>query len=358
MPSKKRFKLVAGLVLVFAMLVVAALHLPNALGVNGQVLAQAAPAAAPAGAPNSDDWRAIRNGLRGNVSIPDKQAGVLVQSGGENWRNIRNGPLSVWGGWAMFGTIALLAAFFAVRGRIRVEHGMSGRVIERFNGVERFAHWLLAISFIVLALTGLNVLYGRYVLKPLIGPDAFAAITLFGKYVHNYIAFAFMLGLVMIFVMWVRHNLPRREDLTWLAQGGGMFAAGSHPPARKFNAGQKLLYWLVVLGGVSLSLSGIALMWPFEYSLFAPTFKVLNVFGFGLPTALTPMQEVQLSQLWHGLVSLFLIALVIAHIYIGTIGMEGSFDAMGNGMVDENWAREHHSLWAAEMKKMPSGGDE
>jgi formate dehydrogenase subunit gamma len=156
----------------------------------------------------------------------------------------------------------------------------------------------------------------------------------------------------------VRHNLPRREDLTWLAKGGGMFVAGSHPPARKFNAGQKLLYWLVVLGGFSLSLSGIALMWPFEFSLFGPTFKVLNVVGFNLPTALTPMQEVQFSQLWHGLVSLFLIALVIAHIYIGTIGMEGAYDAMGNGMVDENWAREHHSLWVAEMKKLPAGGDE
>ena len=289
------------------------------------------------------------------MSGPDKQAGRLIQSGGENWRNWRNGPISVWGGWAMLGTIGLLALFFAMRGRIRIEHGPSGRQVERFNGVERFAHWLTAVSFIVLALTGLNVLYGRYVLRPLLGADAFAGLAAFGKYVHNYVAFAFMAGIVMILALWARNNIPTREDLAWLAKGGGLFAKGVHPPARKFNAGQKILFWLVALGGISLSLSGIALMWPFDVSLFAPTFKVLNIFGFGLPADLTAMQEVQLSQMWHAIMSLILIALTIAHIYLGTVGMEGAFDAMGTGMVDENWAREHHSLWAAEMSAGKKG---
>jgi formate dehydrogenase subunit gamma len=314
--------------------------------------ARAQTAAAPAAPGKSDDWRAVRQGQTGYVSIPDKQAGRLIQSGGENWRNWRNGPISVWGGWAMLGTIALLALFFAVRGRIRIEHGASGRRVERFNDVERFAHWLTAVSFIVLALSGLNILYGRYVLRPIIGADAFAALSSLGKYLHNYVAFAFMAGIVLILALWVRHNIPTREDLAWLAKGGGLFAKGVHPAARKFNAGQKILYWLVVLGGISLSLSGIALLWPFEVALFAPTFKFLNIFGFGLPADLTSMQEVQLSQMWHAVVALILIAVTIGHIYLGTVGMEGAFDAMGTGMVDENWAREHHSLWAAEM----SGG--
>jgi formate dehydrogenase subunit gamma len=314
---------------------------------------QAAPDAAAAPESNSDIWRDIRSGVQGYVSIPDKQAGVLIQSGGESWRNFRNGPMSVWGGWAMLGTIAALALFFALRGRIRIEHGPSGERVERFNLAERFAHWLTAVSFIVLALTGLNILYGRYVLKPIIGPEGFAWITQMGKFAHNYIAFAFMLGLLLIFVMWVLHNIPNRQDLTWLAKGGGMFRKGVHPPARKFNAGQKLLFWAVILGGLSLSLSGIALMWPFEFSFFSHTFSFLNIFGVGLPADLTPMEEMQLSQAWHGIVALLMVAVIIAHIYIGSLGMEGAFDAMGSGMVDKNWAREHHNLWAAEIENRP-----
>ena len=314
---------------------------------------QAAPDAAAAPESDSDIWRDIRSGVQGYVSIPDKQAGVLIQSGGESWRNFRNGPMSVWGGWAMLGTIAVLALFFALRGRIRIERGPSGERIERFNLAERFAHWLTAVSFIVLALTGLNILYGRYVLKPIIGPEAFSWLTQMGKFAHNYIAFAFMLGLLLIFVMWVLHNIPNRQDLTWLAKGGGMFRKGVHPPARKFNAGQKLLFWAVILGGLSLSLSGIALMWPFEFSFFSHTFGFLNIFGLGLPADLTPMEEMQLSQAWHGIVALLMVAVIIAHIYIGSLGMEGAFDAMGSGMVDKNWAREHHDQWVAELENRP-----
>ena len=127
-----------------------------------------------------------------------------------------------------------------------------------------------------------------------------------------------------------------------------MFWRGSHPPARKFNAGQKILFWLIILGGVSISLSGIALMFPFEFAFFAKTFQFLNIFGLDLPETLTPMQEMQYNQLWHAIMALFLTAVVIGHIYLGTIGMEGAFDAMGTGKVDLNWAREHHGLWVEE----------
>ncbi len=298
---------------------------------------------------DSELWRAMRLGVAGTVSLPDKQAGVLIQSEGENWRAIRNGPLSVYGSWLLLGICVVLAIFFALRGRIRTEGGYSGRTVERFNLVERATHWLVATSFIVLALTGLNLLYGRYVLKPIIGADAFSTVTLAGKYAHNYIAFAFMLGVVVMFVLWVRQNLPDRHDLGWLAKGGGMFMKGVHPPARKFNAGQKVVFWVVVLAGISISLSGIALLFPFQIPVFAKTFAVLNLVGLDLPTALTPMQDMQLSQLWHSFVALVFIAVIIAHIYIGTLGMEGAFDAMGTGMVDVTWAREHHSVWASEV---------
>lgn len=298
---------------------------------------------------DAEMWRAIRQGIRGSVTIPDRNAAQLVQSEGDNWRAVREGPLVYWGVWVLGGMVALLALFYLLRGRIRVEHGLSGRTITRFGFVERMAHWLLAVSFIILALTGLNITFGRLAVMPLIGKEAFAAITLWGKYLHNYVAFAFMLGLAMVLVLWIASNIPNRHDLVWLAKGGGMFKRGVHPPARKFNAGQKILFWLVILGGVSLSLSGLALMFPFEMALFSKTFAALNWLGLNLPTDLAPIHEMQYAALWHAIMALFMIAVILAHIYIGTIGMEGAFDAMGSGEVDVNWAKEHHSLWADEV---------
>ncbi len=307
----------------------------------------------PGAAPgyNYEFWRAVRNGVQGNVSIPDKKAGVLVQSEGDNWRAVRNGPVSVIGGWALLGIIILLALFFLLRGRIRIDRGRGKRKITRFNALERGAHWLTAVSFLVLAFSGLNILYGRYVLKPLLGPELFASLSLLGKYLHIYLSFAFMTGLVLIFILWVKDNFPNRHDLEWIAEGGGLFTKGSHPPARKFNFGQKIIFWAVVLGGISISLSGLSLMFPFELPMFAKTFAVLNMLGLSLPSELSPVVEMQLAQIWHAIVALILIVIMIAHIYIGSIGMEGAFDAMGSGEVDENWAKEHHSVWVSEMKK-------
>ena len=301
-------------------------------------------------ASDSELWRDVRGGIKGNVSIPDKQAGQMIQSQGEEWRAWRNGPLTVWGGTGLLVMIGLVALFFLVRGRIRIDAGPSGKTIQRFNDLERFAHWLTAVCFVVLALTGLNLLYGKYVLLPVLGPAVFAAITLAGKYAHNFLAFGFLAGVVLMLVIWARHNILTKYDLQWLAKGGGLFVKGVHPPSEKFNFGQKVIFWLVVLSGLSLGLSGIALMFPFEFSIFAPTFKVLNVFGAGLATELTPVQEMQLAQLWHAVVAMVMIAVIIAHIYIGSLGMEGAFAAMGSGQVDENWAREHHNLWVEEVK--------
>jgi formate dehydrogenase subunit gamma len=157
--------------------------------------------------------------------------------------------------------------------------------------------------------------------------------------------------------MWVGHNLPRRADVVWLMKGGGMFKKGVHPPAYKFNAGQKLVFWAVILLGTSVSMSGLSLLLPYELPLFAKTFEVMNQLGFALvwgaplPTDLSPIAEMQLAQLWHAVVALAMIVVIIAHIYIGTLGMEGAFDAMGSGQVDLNWAKEHHNLWVEQMQE-------
>ena len=294
---------------------------------------------------DSDLWRAIRQGNQGTVSIPDAGAGVMVQSDGELWRSLRNGPLKEYSATVLGVFFALILIFFFFRGRIRIEHGWSGILIQRFNWLERFAHWMTASSFIVLALTGLNMMYGRYLLMPLIGPELFGTLTAWGKISHNFLAFPFMIGTALMFVLWVVHNIPDWTDVKWLAKAGGLLSKHSHPDAKKFNAGQKIIFWSTVLGGLSLGLSGWALLFPFEYRFFDETFLVLNRFGADLPTGLTPLQEMQLSSLWDAIVGIVLTAIIIGHIYIGSLGMQGAFAAMGSGQVDLNWAKEHHSLW-------------
>ena len=303
---------------------------------------------------DSDLWRYVRTGNAGSTQMKNELSAVMIQSEGDNWRAFRNGPLSNVGAFAVMGIIGLLVVFYFIRGKIRIDAGPSGDTILRFGTIDRFAHWLMAGSFVVLGITGLNLLYGRYILLPVIGKDAFAAFTTFGKYAHNYLAFAFMAGLALSFVLWVRHNVPNRLDLEWLKAGGGIFKKGVHPPARKFNAGQKIIFWAVMIGGLSVSLSGIALLFPFQTSMFADTFALLNVIGFNLPTDLTGMQEQQLNQLWHGIVSMALMTMIIAHIYIGSVGMEGAIDAMNTGHVDRNWAKEHHNLWVKEEDQKAS----
>jgi len=308
----------------------------------------------PAGAPlgnnsDSDLWRAVKRGDRGTVSITDKKSGVLIQSGGQVFRDFRNGPMFTYGAAAILGIIALLSLFYMLRGRIRIDSGKSDVTITRFKAFERFSHWLLAVSFVILGLSGLNMIYGKFLLTPLVGKSGYGDIAMAGKWLHNFVAFAFILGLVLILVLWIRHNFPNRHDIIWLLKGGGMFTKGTHPPAKKFNAGQKILFWLIILAGASISLSGISLMFPFQLSMFADTFEIVNRLGFNLPTELTGIEEMQLSLVWHSVVSIFMVCVIIAHIYIGSVGMEGAFDAMGSGEVDKNWAKEHHSIWVEEL---------
>lgn len=295
-------------------------------------------------------WRQVRQGETFTVTGPNPDRAFLVQAGGTYWERTRNGPLAMYAAWAIVGMVTLLSLFFALRGRVRIHAGKSNRTIKRFSGIERMGHWLLASSFIVLAITGLNVLFGRTLLLPLLGPETFATITLAGKFVHNYVAFAFMVSLVMVAVMWVVHNIPAPRDIVWVLRGGGILGGG-HPPARKFNAGQKVIFWAVILCGVSISLSGWALLNPFTTTMFADTFYKANaLFGTDLPTELSLIQEQQYQVIWHTAMAVIMIVIIIAHIYIGTIGMEGALDAMTSGDVDLNWAKEHHSLWVEEVQ--------
>ncbi len=340
----------------------------EALGDRDRAAAAAEDLGTLGGLSDPEIWRALRYD-RADVTVSARGpaegvSAVIMQDGGMAWLAFRQGPLLRYGGWALVGMLAVLALFYLIRGRIRIDGAHTGRTILRFRAIERFAHWLLAGSFIVLALTGLVQLFGRVALIPLFGQAAFAPLAIAGKWLHNSVAWPFMAGLVMVTVMWIAHNIPARHDLKWIAVAGGLFKKGVHPPAKKFNAGQKLIFWAVVVLGLSIAVSGLSLLFPFRLPLFAATFGVINdlglpqLLGFGeLPVVLAPHVEMQLAQAWHGIVAFAFIAIIIAHVYIGSIGMEGAFDAMGSGEVDVQWAKEHHGLWYAEMTGAEGGAE-
>ena len=265
--------------------------------------------------------------VEGRVSIPDQRSGVLEQPAGRDWREFRDVTLRWIGGIAILGIIAVLVIFYLTRGMVRLESGRSGRSIVRFTAFERFVHWMTATCFIILAVSGLNITFGRPLLLPLIGLEAFSEWSQWAKYAHNYLSFPFTIGVVLIFLMWIAGNIPNKVDIDWFKRGGGM-VGHDHPPAYRFNAGQKAIYWIVVIGGTAVAVTGYELMFPFY---------------------LSGIEGMQLAQIVHSIVSVLFVAAMFAHIYIGTIGMEGAFEAMGTGTVDVNWAKEHHSLWLEEQ---------
>lgn len=267
--------------------------------------------------------------VTGRVTIPDGRAGTLIQPEGREWRQFHQTTLPTYGGYALLAMLGILILFYLVRGKVRIESGRSGRTIVRFGGFSRFVHWLTAISFIILGLSGLNVVFGKSFLPPLIGEDAFASLSQWAKYAHNYLSIPFTVGIVLMLLIWIKDNMPKAIDLKWLAQGGGIIGR-AHPAAERFNAGQKLLFWAVILVGGLIAASGYMLMFPFYAT---------NIAG------------MQLAQIVHSVAGVALIALIFGHIYIGTVGMEGAFDAMGSGEVDLNWAKEHHSLWVEQEKQ-------
>lgn len=268
-------------------------------------------------------------GVVGRVSIPDSNAAALIKPDNKGWAGMQAGALRTFAVVSFIGTLAALVIFYLVRGRIMIDGGPSGRTILRFDAIERFGHWLVASSFLVLAITGLNLVTGRVLLQPLIGEAAFGTLTQYGKLAHNFVAWPFMLGLAIIFFMWVGNNIPAKVDLDWLKQGGGLFSDKFHPPAKKFNAGQKIIFWSVIIGGSIQAYTGIMMLYP--------------------ALAGSPA-DWQFYSMVHGIASAILAAVILGHIYIGSVGMQGAFDAMGKGEVDVNWAKQHHSLWVEEVE--------
>jgi len=263
------------------------------------------------------------NRIQGRGTIPDTKSYTIEQPAGRDWRHFHEVTLRWIGAISILGMLVVLVGFYLVRGMVRLESGRSGRVLVRFTQLERLLHWMTATCFIVLAISGLNMTFGKPLLLPWMGPEAFTTWSQWAKYAHNYLSFPFTLGVVIIFLIWIPWNMPSKVDVQWLKEGGGI-VGHRHPPAGRFNAGQKLVYWLQILAGGALALTGYLLMFPF--------------YG-------TNIANMQLAEIFHGVTAVLFIAIMLGHIYIGTIGMEGAFEGMWDGTVDANWAREHHSLW-------------
>lgn len=301
-------------------------------------IATAIPSAAeqrgPDGAPNPDASVVNEQTLlsqeprvEGRIDIPDQKARVLIQPAGRAWDHFHEVLLHWFGAIVILGVIAVLGLGYLILGRIRISAGRSGVKILRFNTFERFSHWLTAVSFVVLGLTGLNITFGKLVLLPLIGPEAFGSLSQAAKYGHNFVSFGFVIGLALIVALWLKDNFPSKVDITWLKQGGG-FIKSKHAPAGRFNAGEKMVFWIAIAAGAAVAVSGYVLLFPF-YA--------------------TDIAAMQLAQIVHAIIAVLFIAVILGHIYIGTLGMEGAFEAMGTGEVDLNWAKEHHDLWLQEQ---------
>jgi formate dehydrogenase subunit gamma len=279
--------------------------------------------------PRANYWRAVREGVSGYTAVVGQETDVLIQNSGENWRQTRNGIVTIIGAGLLGFVVVALVVFHLLVGKARLEE-RTGRKVLRWSLFERILHWYVAILFIILALTGLSLLYGRAVLIPVMGLEGFAAYADFAKDSHNYLALFFVAGLVLMLALWVRENFFTRVDWEWFKSGGGYFGKKQHPHAYKVNAGEKVWFWILLVAGLAVMISGLVLLFP--------------NYGFDRPT-------MQGGLVIHGITSLILVAFSLGHIYLGTLGNEGSFEGMISGEVDEGWARQHHDLWYRQVQE-------
>jgi formate dehydrogenase subunit gamma len=299
---------------------------------------------------NAPFWRGVReSGVEKGISnLPGVEKGVLIQefvqypgsrltTAGEAWRQVRNHWIIPYGGALLGIAVLALALFYLAKGTMGGHTPDTGRKIERFTYFERAAHWSNAIAFSVLAISGIVMAFGKFFLLPIIGATLFGWLTYALKTAHNFAGPLFAVSLIIVFLTFVRDNLPSRHDWTWIRHAGGMF--GDHEvPSERFNAGEKVVFWggVFLLGAIVVG-SGL----------------VLDML---IPGLLYTRGDMQIAHMIHAVAALLMMTLFLGHIYMGTIGMKDAYKAMKTGYVDEAWAREHHELWFDDIKagKIPA----
>jgi len=282
---------------------------------------------------NQPVWNEVRSGEPQYTSTRGRETNVLIEPMGQTWRAARV-PVATVGGFVFVLALLAIAALYVLRGPIKTSGAPTGRMIERFTLVERSVHWGVAITFVALAVTGLVVTFGKSVLLPIIGYTLFSWLATLSKTVHNFVGPVLVVLLPIMIVLFLRENLFRGHDFAWLKKAGGMLS-GEHVPAGKANAGQKILFWVMVVAlGLTLCVTGLILDFP--------NFNQTR-------------QTMQLANMVHLVAGIGATILLAGHIYLGTIGMKGALDAMRTGYVDETWAKEHHLYWYNEVKAGKGG---
>lgn len=284
----------------------------------------------------SANWRQARSGAEGFTTVKGTETGVLIQSQGNTWRAIRNGLITPYGGAVVLIVLASIALFYKKKGSIKLHARKTGRKMQRFSTSERRAHWLVAISFVCLAFSGIVLLFGKHIFLWLLGYTLFSWLGWFSKNLHIVAGFCFLVGVVLLFGLFWKDNLWDKSDAKWIRKAGGL-TSGEHIPSRRFNFGEKAWFWggLCFFGLIMIA-SGLVLTFPNYFDTRA---------------------AMQYAQIVHATSACLVIAMSLGHIYMGTIGMEGAFDAMKTGEVDEAWAKEHHEIWyEEEVAKANNGG--
>ena len=282
----------------------------------------------PVLASERDVWRQVRQGVEGYTAVSGPETGVLIQASGTDWLFIRNELLAGTGAWAIALTVLALGCFYLYRGQVKLAEPLTGETIERWSGKERLLHFYTATLFILLSISGLSLLYGRATLIQWLGHETFSSYAQTVKIIHNYSGPLFIVGWVLMGMVWFRDNLFNKHDIEWFKQFGGM-VGDSHPSAGRMNAGEKAWFWLLMLAGLMVSVTGLLL---------------------DFPNLELGRLVIQTSHVLHSLAAFLLIVGALGHIYIGTIGTEGALQGMINGKVDKSWARQHHDLWLKEIE--------
>jgi formate dehydrogenase subunit gamma len=332
--SKKRH---ARIMLWSAVIIVfGAMFLPLASYVYVDVVSAKAAAAQEAN-PRANYWRAIREGNEGYTAASGPYTtNVLIQNGGQNWRQFRNGPVANYTPWVLAVVVLMIGLYHIIKGTQRIEGFLSGQTVPRWSRGERILHWYTASLFIVLAITGLSLLFGRAVLIPIMGPWGFGAWAGFAITLHNYLGPFFVVGVLLEILFWARINIPKDADWQWFKKVGGLFS-GEHVPAGRSNGGEKVWFWIVAVFGITVSVTGLILDFPnFEQS----------------------RETMQLMNIIHGIAGVIWAAIALGHIYMGTLGNEGALQGMTQGRVSVEWAKQHHDLWYQEVKDQASAGTE
>jgi len=277
---------------------------------------------------NAQTWKDVRSGEVHQTQVRGVETGVLIQPQGETWKEIRNGPVSLYGGLLLVFTVLAITAFYKWRGPIRLHDDPTGRKMARFSSLDRMVHWAAAISFMILAVSGLILLFGKYVVLPVLGYTVFSWLAMLSKNLHNFVGPVFIVATIIMFVTYVKDNIWANCDAEWIARAGGIFS-GEHVPSWRFNFGEKTWFWIgVTFLGVIMGATGLILDFPnFDQG----------------------RELMQQASIIHIIGAVIYICLSLGHIYMGTLGVDGAYESMRSGQVDETWAKEHHALWYKEQ---------